>query len=191
MPLSPDYITTAEAAAYLRIDDNVDDTELGFWVTAASRLVDSRCNRQFGSIVAPAARTYRRTPYYELNSGLWLLDIDDVQTSVGLLVGGVAYASQSAVLLPDSAPGDGQPWTHLGFNTPPYPSAPGAPSPVIVTATWGWTAIPTPVKAACKLQVKFWSDLRDKGGDVQTGMTRLEKGVAQSLAGLSRRRRVG
>lgn len=191
MPLSPDYITVAEAAAYLRIDDSVDDVELGIWVTAASRAIDVRCNRQFGVLAAPAARTFRRVPYYDLNSGMWLLDIDDVQTSTGLLVGGVSYATSGATLFPDSAPGDGAPWTQLGFVTVPYWSAPGAPNPVVVTALWGWTAVPTQVKGACKLQVKSWSDLRDKGGDVQTGMARLDKGIADSLAGLSRRRRVG
>lgn len=191
MPLSPDYITTAEAAAYLRIDDSVDDVELGIWVTAASRAIDLRCNRQFGSLAAPAARTFRRAPYYEPNSGMWLLGIDDVQTSAGLLVGGVSYATSSATLFPDSAPGDGVPWTALAFLTMPYGSWPGAPNPVVVTAQWGWTAVPTQVKGACKLQLKSWSDLRDKGGDVQTGMTRLSKGISDSLSGLCRRRRVG
>jgi hypothetical protein len=189
--LSPDYITVAEAAAYLRIDDTVDDAELGLWVTAASRLIDSRCNRQFGQAAAPVARTYRNLPFYSPAYGLWLLEIDDVQTTTGLLVNGVAYASSGAILLPDDAPDYSVPWTTLGFPVQPTDAYPGAPAPYVITLRPGWTAIPNQVKAACKLQVKFWSDLRDKGGDVQTGMTRLEKGVAQSLAGLARRRPVG
>jgi hypothetical protein len=189
--LNPDYITAAEAGAYLRIDDSVDDVELGLWVTAASRLVDDRCNRQFGLAAAPVARTYRRAPFYSPVHGLWLLEIDDVQTTTGLLVNGVAYASSGAVLLPDTAPAEGVPWTMLGFAAMPYPSYPGGPAPNVVTLLPGWTVTPTQVKAACKLQVKFWSDLRDKGGDVQTGMTRLDKGIWQSLAGLARRRAVG
>jgi hypothetical protein len=189
--LSPDYITAAEAAAYLRIDDTVDDVELGLWVTAASRLIDSRCNRQFGLAAAPVARIYRQRPFYSPQYGLWLLDIDDVQTTTGFLVNGVAYASSGAILLPDDAPDLSVPWTTIGFPVQPADSYPGAPSTYALTLRPGWTTIPTQVKAACKLQVKFWADLRDKGGDVQTGMTRLEKGVAQSLAGLVRRRPVG
>jgi hypothetical protein len=191
VPLSPDYITAAEAAAYLRIDDGIDDVELGLWVTAASRLIDSRCNRQFGLAAAPVARVYRRLPYYSPTYGLWLLEIDDVQTTAGLLVNGVAYASSGAILLPDDAPDYSVPWTMLGFPVQPTDSYPGAPAPYTITLRPGWTNTPTQVKAAAKLQVKFWSDLRDKAGDVQTGMTRLEKGVAQSLAGLTRRRPVG
>lgn len=191
MALYPDYVTVAEAAAYLRIDDALDDVELGLWVTAASRAIDQRCNRQFGLAAAPAVRTYRRAPYYEFNSGMWLVDIDDVQTTAGMIVNGVAFASSGAVLLPDSAPAEGQPWTTIGFATPPYPSYPGLPAPTVITMTPGWTTVPPQVKAGAKLQVKYWSDLRDKGGDVQTGMTRLNKGIADSLAGLSRRRAVG
>jgi hypothetical protein len=190
MPWAPDYLTAADAAAYLRIDDAVDNVELAQWATTASRLIDARCNRQFGN-VALSARTYRRAPSYDPVSGLWLLEIDDVQSTTGLLVNGVAYASSGAVLLPDNAAAEGRPWERLGFAVPPILSAPGVPVTNVITAPWGWTAVPTQVPQAAKLQIKFWSDQRDKGADVQPGMTRLDKGIAASLAGLARRRRVG
>src|SRR3982751_2338964 len=113
MPWKPDYLTLAEARAYLRIPvgDTADDAELTVWISAASRAVDTYCNRQFGQLAAPAARTYRRTPVLDPTLGLWCIDIDDVQDVTGFLVGGVAYASSGAVLLPDNAPAEGKPWT--------------------------------------------------------------------------------
>jgi hypothetical protein len=104
----PDYISATDVAAYLRVDDTVDNAEFGIWATAASRAIDKKTNRQFGQLAAPAARTYRRTPFYDRTSGMWVLEIDDVQDSTGLLVNGTAYASSGAVLLPDNAPADGR-----------------------------------------------------------------------------------
>jgi hypothetical protein len=195
---APDYITVAQAGAFLRIADTVDDVELGNWVTAASRAIDDRCNRQFGQDVAPVARTYRRTPYADPTTGLWILEIDDIQTTVGLLVNGVAYASSGAVLLPDNAPADGVPWQQLGFVTMPYPSYPGVPQLNVITGRFGWTAFPTQVIGASKLQVSRWNARRDSPFGVAGGpgaelrlLARLDPDVSTSLVGLSRRRRVG
>lgn len=200
MTWKPDYITVAQASAYLRVDDTLDDVEVGNWVTAASRAIDKRTNRQFGQLAAPAARTYRRTPFYDPTSGLWLLEIDDVQDSTGLLVNGVAYASSGATLLPDNAPADGEPWQRLGFVTWPFPSFPGLPMTNVVTARFGWTAFPTQVVAACKLQCSRWNKRRespygiagspDSGSEMRL-LAKLDPDVSTTLAGLSRRRRVG
>jgi hypothetical protein len=196
----PDYISATDVAAYLRVDDTVDNVEFGIWATASSRAIDKRTNRQFGQLAAPAARTYRRTPYLDRVSGLWVLEIDDVQDATGLLVNGVAYASSGAVLLPDNAPADGEPWQRLGFVTWPFPSFPGQPQTNVVTARWGWTAIPSQVIAAAKLQCSRWNSRRDSpfgiAGSPESGsemrlLARLDPDVATTLLGLSRRRRVG
>lgn len=193
MSWKPDYITATDVAAYLRVDDAVDNAEFGVLATAASRAVDRRCNRQFGQLAAPAARTYRQPPYYVPATGLWHVDIDDVQDATGLLVGGVAYASSGAVLLPDNAPADGVPWTGLGFTACPD-------WPLVVTAKWGWTAVPTQVLAACKLQCARWNARRDSpwgiAGSPDSGseirlLARLDPDVATTVAGLSRRRKAG
>jgi hypothetical protein len=196
----PDYISATDVAAYLRVDDTVDNVEFGIWATASSRAFVKRTNRQFGQLAAPAARTYRRTPYLDRVSGLWVLEIDDVQDVTGLLVNGVAYASSGAVLLPDNAPADGEPWQRLGFVTWPFPSFPGQPQTNVVTARWGWTAIPSQVIAAAKLQCSRWNSRRDSpfgiAGSPESGsemrlLARLDPDVATTLLGLSRRRRVG
>jgi hypothetical protein len=196
----PDYVSATDVAGYLRVDDAIDNGQFGIWATAASRAIDKRCNRQFGQLAAPAARTYRRTPFYDPTTGLWLLEIDDVQDVTGLLVNGVAYASSGAVLLPDNAPADGVPWTRLGMLTWPVPSWPGGPQSNVLTARWGWTAVPSQVVAAAYLQCARWNSRRDSpygvAGSPDQGsqmrlLARLDPDVATTLAGLSRRRQAG
>jgi hypothetical protein len=200
MPWKPDYITTADLKAYLGIGDAVDDVQLATWCTASSRAIDTTTNRQFGQLAAPAARTYRRPPYYSPSTGLWMLEIDDVQDSAGLLVNGVAYASSGAVLLPDNAPADGVPWERLGFTTCPTLSYQGQPQTNVITARWGWTAVPAQVVGAAKLQANRWNKRRNspfgvtgspEQGSVIRLLARLDPDVATTLTGLSRRPRVG
>jgi hypothetical protein len=196
----PDYLTLAEGKSFLRLTDALDDAEVTAWITAASRAIDKRCNRQFGQLAAPAARVYRRPAVWEPLSGLWVLEIDDVQDVTGMTVGGVAYASSGAVLLPDNAPADGVPWTALGFTDRPTVSYPGAPAPGTVVARWGWTAVPGQVPAAVKLQLNRWNSRRDSpfgtagspsdGSEIRL-LSKLDPDVAVTLAGLARRRKVG
>lgn len=192
MPWKPDYLTADDAADFVRAP-GVDLEELATWCTAASRAVDKRCNRQFGKVDAPAARTYRRPAVYDQVTGLWLVEIDDVYDATGLTVGGVAYADSGAVLLPDNAAADGRPYERLGFTDDPD-------VPLVVAALWGWSAVPAQVVGACKLQVSRWAARRDSpygvAGSPSDGselrlLARLDPDVATTLAGLSRRRRAG
>lgn len=198
MTWAPDYLTTAQAKDYLGLTDTLDDAQLALWVTAASRAVDKKCNRQFGQVTPAVARTYRRAPYYVADSALWVLDVDDVYSSTGLTIGtgglaAVAYASSGATLLPDNAPADSRPWTQLGWTSCPT-------GPVVVTALYGWAAVPSQVLAACQLQVARWNFRRsapagiagspDSGSEVRL-LERLDPDVATVLAGLSRRRKAG
>lgn len=200
MTWKPDYLTVADAKAYLRVTDAVDDAQLQSWATAASRAIDRATNRQFGQVAAPVARIYRRAPYYDPTTGLFTLEIDDLMTTAGLLVNGVAYASSGAVLLPDNAPADGLPWTAVGFTAWPVLSTPGAPIINTLTGQWGWSAVPPQVPAAGELQVARWNFRRDapagvagspdQGSEIRL-LAKLDPDVAVTLAGLSRRRRVG
>ena len=193
MTWKPDYLTAAQLAAYLNVTDSLDDAELAVWVTAASRAIDKRCNRQFGKLSAAAARTYRRPAVYDVVTGLWLVEIDDVQDITGLTVGGVAYASSGATLLPDNAPADNVPYERLGFTD--YPT-----TPLVVSAIWGWSAVPSQVVGAVKLQGARWNARRnsplgvagspDQGSELRL-LARLDPDVSTTLAGLARRRRVG
>jgi hypothetical protein len=196
----PDYLITADVKTYLRVTDSVDDALFASWITASSRAVDRATNRQFGQVAAPVARTYRRAPFYDATTGLFTLEIDDLMTTAGFLVDGIAYASSGTVLLPDNAPADGRPWTHLGFTAWPVLSTPGAPISHVLTGQWGWSAVPAQVPNACQLQVARWNFRRDapagvagspdQGSEVRL-LAKLDPDVATTLAGLSRPRKVG
>src|SRR5690348_13880583 len=76
------YITTAQLADYLSIDDSADDTGLAAAITAASFAIDGWCGRNFAAIDAntvASARTYRCTDPYHVT-------IDDFATLTGLIV---------------------------------------------------------------------------------------------------------
>lgn len=198
MAWAPDYVTAAQLDSYLEIGDSVDDTLLAGWATAASRSIDNWANRQFGQVAAPVARTYRRVPFYNAESGLWELPIDDVQDLTGLLVDGVAFASSGAVLLPDSAALDGVPYERIGFALQPVGTSPGVSVTHVITARFGWSAVPAQVVAACKLQAARWNARRnspygvagspDQGSEVRL-LAKLDPDVAPMMAGLGRRRR--
>lgn len=197
MTWAPDYLTLAEAKAYLGITDTVDDVELAVAISAVSRLIDRACNRQFGS-VALTARTYRRAPLLNDQTGLWELEIDDVQSATGLLVNSVAYASSGATLLPDNAPADGVPWTRIATTVWPIASFPGAPVSNVITAPWGWTAFPAPVTMASRLQISRlnWRRGSPQGvaGSPEQGsemrmLSKLDPDVIKLLGVVRRRRR--
>jgi len=186
---APDYITEQDAEDFVRASS---PEWLGEWITSASRAIDGRCNRQFGRVDVVTTRTYRRPAAYDQVSGLWLVEVDDVQDTTGMTVGGVALASSGAALLPDDAPAKGRPYTRLGFESRPD-------FPLVPSAIWGWTAFPDQVVAACLLQVSRFSARRDspfgvtgspqQGGELRL-LARLDPDVSVSLAGLARRRRV-
>jgi hypothetical protein len=198
MPWAPDYVTTAEYAAWARVGDTADDAVITGLLTAASRAVDRRCNRQFGQLSTPAARVYRQAPVYDRRSGLWLLAVDDFATITGATIAqgtgsAVAYASSGATAWPDNAPADGKPWTHLAFTSCPT-------LPVTPTIQWGWAAVPAQVPAAVKLQTSRFAARRDSpygvAGSPADGsetrlLARLDPDVAVMLTGLGRQRRPG
>jgi hypothetical protein len=200
MPWAPDYLELEDAKSWLQIDHDVDDAEIASWITAASRAVDGRCSgarpRQFGQLDAPAAFTYDDAPVYEPRSRRWLLDIDDVTNVTGLLVDGVAYASQDAVLWPRDAVAKGKAYTALA-----WPEAPSLPlAETVVTAQFGWSVVPAPVVGAVKLQLNRWLTRRGAPFGVAGSPTdgseirlsaRLDVDVAVLLRGWSRPGAIG
>jgi hypothetical protein len=196
VPWAPDYITAEEAAAFVRTTDAAELATMGTWVTAASRAIDTRCNRQFGQLAAPATFTYDQAPVYSPTTGAWFLEIDDVQDPSGLLIDGVSLASSGADLWPRNAVAKGKAYTHLRWDT----SWSSWTDPIEVTATFGWTAVPQQVIAAAGLQVSRFVARRDSpygiAGSSSEGaqlrlLARLDPDVSVSLAGLSRPRRMG
>lgn len=198
MPWKPDYLLLSEAKSYLRIADTVDDAELAVAITAVSRLIDTACNRQFGVLAAPAARTYGRAPLLNQETGLWELEVDDVQTTTGMLINGTAFATAGATMLPYAAPADGLPWTRIGVPSWPIYSYPGAPVTNVITALWGWTAVPGAVPMAARLQLNRLGFRRDapagvagspdQGSEIRM-LAKLDPDALKLLGTVRRRRR--
>lgn len=157
MAWAPDYATATELKSYLRIGDSLDDAVIAWAITSASRAIDQATNRQFGLVASPEARYYN--PYFDRNRNLWVIEVDDLMTNVGLVVdvdtnddGTYSDEVTDSVLRPRNAAAQGRPWTEMTV----APSSAVTPSEcegnVRVTARWGWSSIPVPVVQATLLQ---------------------------------------
>lgn len=164
MAWAPDYATTAELKAQLRISDTADDAQLALAITAASRAIDTHTGRQFGSVTA-TERFY--TARYDRNRCRWVVPIDDlmsvtsldpqVQDADGVDVGAI----DDYTLEPRNAAADARPWTQLVVRAGSTYVPTGRMDEVAITALWGWTSVPTPVKEACLLQASRFHARRD------------------------------
>lgn len=158
MAWAPDYATTAELRSYItRSSVTVDDTELALAVTAASRVVDEFCGRQFGATASAEARVY--TAEWDRRRRRWLIDTDDFQTATGLEImvdddDDETFDKEidEYRLWPFNAVDVGRPWTRIivGAESSNFPTC--AEGVVEVTATYGWTSVPTPVKTATLIE---------------------------------------
>jgi hypothetical protein len=199
MAWAPDYITGEQLGDELRIDDDLDDAQLGRWATAASRAVDDHCKRQFGQLDAPEARFY--TPRYSRRRG-WLVSIDDTmvaptEVAVVQAEAGVFVAVTGSVMRPLNAVAKDRPWTELALpDSAAVGSFFGGQGSVRVTSQWGWTAVPTEVVEASMLQGARFAARRespygiagspDAGSEMRL-LARVDPDVAVSLNGLRRK----
>lgn len=188
MAWAPDYCTASDLASFVRITDSVDDAQLGLAVTTASRAVDRHCNRQFGIVDAPQERYYEAA--WDRRLLRWVIRIDDLMT-----VDGLDVEFDSYTLHPRNAAAQGRPWTYLvvGSDSTVRPEREGAE--VAITATWGWSAVPVPVKEATLLQASRLFARRnspfgvagspDVGSELRL-LERLDPDVATSLGSFVR-----
>ncbi len=165
MTWAPDYVTAAQLKSYMRIGDAVDDTELGFAITAASRAIDVDCNRQFGVVAAAEERWY--TGRWDRRRCRWIVDFDDLMSVTNFDpqvqdVDGVDLgAIDDYVLEPRNAAAKSKPWTAMMVRPGSTFSPTGRHDEVSVTAVWGWTAVPTAVMEAALLQASRFAIRRD------------------------------
>lgn len=190
MAWAPDYVTTTELEDFRRVGDTNDAASEARAITAASRAVDLAANRQFGKVDTIEDRFYEAC--YDRQAGRWEIEIDDLMTSVGLLVaadydGSGAYATPITgyTLLDLNAAAKGRPWTTLRLPSGSFdavgeivpwwdrPRASRQGTTLKVTATWGWTAVPVAIKEATLLQASRLVQRRDSplgvAGSPQTG----------------------
>lgn len=153
MAITNGYATLAEVKAALRITDTIDDSLLEMAVESASRLVDAYCARSFYN-----AGTASR--YFVADTD-WLTNIDDAVTITEIATDASADGTYDVVwqaddyqLEPLNGRVDGLPVPYnairaIGDYT--YPIW-GGEALVKVTATWGWSAVPTAIKQATIIQ---------------------------------------
>lgn len=155
MAWAPDYVTTAELRAFLRILDDVDDAQLALAIAAASRAVDQATRRQFGVLSVAAARYY--TVRQDDRRDAYVIDCDDLMSTSGFAAaadtegdGTFSTSVTDYTLLPRNAAADGEPWTQIVFGTASEVAT--TVDSIRVTALWGWTSVPDTVKQATLLQ---------------------------------------
>jgi len=111
MTWAPDYATKTDLAAYARITDSVDDTQLDLALTAASRAVDQFTRRQFGLLSGVEARIY--TAMWDAYRCRWVITIDDLMDATGLMVTVPTGTVDLFAKQPANAAQWGRPWTRL------------------------------------------------------------------------------
>lgn len=136
----------------MTIADNLDDTFIALCLEAASRSVDDLTGRQFGVVASAEERIY--PVVWDLHYGLYVAEIDDLQTTDNLVVtvDGASLASTSYRLEPRNAAANGDPWTELYTDNASEPALGSGPLEVAVTAEWGWTAVPDTIKQCTLIQ---------------------------------------
>lgn len=168
MAWAPDYASTGELAALVRIGDTLDDAHLALAIAAASRAIDHTTNRQFGQLAAVEDRYY--TARWDRQACRWVVSIDDLMVSAGLVVkvDGLddgtypdVIAAGSVRLGPVNAAAKGRPWTELVIWSDASVQPTGLEAGVQVTARWGWSSVPTAIKQACLMQASRLLARRD------------------------------
>ena len=195
MVWAPNYITKTQLAGFMRIGDSADDTWLDTAVAAASRAIDKRCNRQFGSVAA-IARQY--TAYWSRRRGRWVIPVDDFQTIAGLTVTVPAGTVDIVTAEEPNSVQEGLAYTRLVVDPAAAFKPCGRDFEVTVTLPWGWTAIPDAVTEAAYLQGSRFHSRRDSpygvAGSPQDGselrlLAKLDPDVAVALTRYVRPRR--
>lgn len=195
MAWAPDYVTSAELKSYVKISDAVDDAEIGFAITAASRAVDQHTGRQFGVVAAAQERFY--TACWNRRRGRWVVEFDDLMSVTGFAVmlenaqGVDVAAITDYVLEPQNAALIGEPWTQLVVRPTSTTKPTGLEGEMAITGLWGWSAVPTAVKQATLLQASRIFTRRlspygiagspDQGSELRL-LARLDPDVAVTLA---------
>jgi hypothetical protein len=151
--ISNGYATLAEVKAALRIQDSIDDSLLEMAIESASRLVDAYCARSFYN-----AGTASR---YFVADNDFLTNIDDAVTITEIATDTSADGTYDVVwqgddyqLEPLNGRVDGLVWPYNAIRAIGSYTFPiwGGEALVKVTATWGFSAVPTAIKQATIIQ---------------------------------------
>lgn len=165
MALGDSYATMTELKSRLGIPDATDDTQLTAALATASRGIESCCRRQFNDAGAASSRLFKVDSPSRA-------EVDDFSTTTGLIVEtdeggsgafGAAWSSSFYELQPLNGIVDGitgWPYSRLHAINRYFPVYIRR-APLRVTARWGWTAVPAPVKEATLILAEDIFKLKD------------------------------
>ena len=152
MSWAPDYCTSDELLHFARVNDidlkTEDATEVALAITGAARAIDLHCNRQFGIDEEPTTRLYRSTT---VSARVRRVKVDDIMNAspVTVVTADDAERPITFTLTPVNNLVKGKPYTMLRLPSH-IPTVDF--EDVKVTTTFGWLAVPEPVKLANLLQ---------------------------------------
>ncbi|MGN9802062.1 head-tail connector protein [Micromonospora sp. L32] len=152
MAIGDPYATVAELKARMDVEDAIDDARLSEALEAASREIETWCDRQFNKATVASTRVFRpQTRTIAL--------VDDFHTLTDLAVGvdssgGGTYAAWGVgayQLEPLNGVVSGRPgWPYCRIRAVGSYGFPCGPlASVQVTAQWGWAEVPANVREAC------------------------------------------
>lgn len=167
MAITNGYATLNELKSRLGIGDTDEDSEIEAAVEAASRFIDQHCRRRFYVDDDVSARTYYADsePTFDARGcRRSVVQVHDISTTTGLVVKtdtsddgtfDTTWDAADYQLEPLNGVVDGVegwPYTRLvAVKSREFPSW-GERARVEITAKWGWTAVPTEVAEACRIQ---------------------------------------
>jgi hypothetical protein len=145
------YITAQDLKRAKGIVDFFDDDLADAAISAASRAIDDMCGRRFYADTSVSARLY--VPPRNMAE---VLNVDDFWTTSGLVVsdnGTTRTVGTDIQLEPQGVIGAQSGYPYTGFRPMASfwsPALYQGQYTVTVTAKWGWAAVPTDVKNACR-----------------------------------------
>ena len=168
----PRYVTVPQYKLWARNTKPTDDDQsISDAMEAAELSLDNACGRRFAVAGASTARLYAP-------SGTDILFIHDATTVTSITVTGSLLAASDYELQPAgnlSAAGETVPY-HRVRRLSSYWWTSNDASTILVTGTWGWLAIPSQIKEACKVLTKAHLD----GRDITSGIVAVTDGGAVS-----------
>lgn len=151
-PAPPTYASMSELKSYLGVTDTTQDALLQDSLVTASRWIEHHCSRRFYPDLTATARTFH--PDYTYRAV-----VDDFWTSTGLIVKTdegddgtfeTTWTTADYSLEPSNGIIDGEPgWPFYRIVAVNRTFRCGRRPSLQVTAKWGWSQTPGPVKQAC------------------------------------------
>lgn len=164
MTITNGLCTLNDVKTAMRITDSLDDTSLELAVETASRQIEAYCNRRFTADSVATPRVYAAT-------GPWLLDIDDIWSTSGLIIATgttagtypTVWQSSDYQLEPLNGILNAQAWPYTRIRAIASQTFPiyAGQALVQVTAKWGWASVPVAVRTAAIRQSQHIFTSRD------------------------------